>query len=254
MNEIVQIKDLIIGDELIQGTDSVELHRALEVKTDHRHWIKRRIQAARLVEHFDYEVLVNSDRNPSGGRPETIYALSADACKHVSMMEKTDRAFGVRRYFIEFEKAHRQPTVESLTEAIDRRVSEAMSRYADSRLKLMEAKLADFDLWPLGDYARSKKVIMLPREARPIGISLKSICRANGLRVGQAPSPARFNTPLRTYPKSVLDAHFALLLDRYRPVVQPSLFPVGVPQIKIPAGTGKTGVLLSQIKNDLAGK
>lgn len=97
----------VIGGEAVPAIDSRELHAVLEVKTPHRDWIKRRVADAHLVDHFDFEVSLNSARNPKGGRPDVVYLLTRDACKHIAMMEGTEIGHLVRLAFIEAEKRDR---------------------------------------------------------------------------------------------------------------------------------------------------
>ena len=96
-----------IGDQTVRAVDSRELHRLLEVQTVHRNWIRRRVEDAHLVEHFDFEVSLNSGRNPKGGRPDVSYLLTSDACKHIAMLEGTEIGHRIRVEFIEAEKRER---------------------------------------------------------------------------------------------------------------------------------------------------
>lgn len=107
MNIVIPFRLSEIGGQVVRAVDSRELHRLLEVKTGHRHWIKRRVEEAHLVEHFDFEVSVNSGRNPKGGRPDVSYLLTSDACKHIALMEGTEVGHRIRREFIEAEKRDR---------------------------------------------------------------------------------------------------------------------------------------------------
>ena len=109
MNELVLIRPATIGDEAVQAVDSFDLYRSLKVEAKHADWIKRRLRLANLREHFDFEVVLNSENN-SAGRPEVHYLLSLDAAKHIAMMEKTPVAWEVRCYFIEREKDSRLGT------------------------------------------------------------------------------------------------------------------------------------------------
>ena len=96
------------GKEKEQLVDARDLHEFLEVDTKFTMWIKRRISDCRLVESFDYEVLPDSVRNSSGGRYKEHYALTTDAAKLISMMEKTDKGDQARRYFLSVEKKYRE--------------------------------------------------------------------------------------------------------------------------------------------------
>ena len=41
----------------------------------------RRLRLANLREHFDFEVVLTSEKNPDGGRPEVRYLLTLDGAR-----------------------------------------------------------------------------------------------------------------------------------------------------------------------------
>jgi phage anti-repressor protein len=80
--------------------DSRDLHKVLEVKSEHYHWISRRLND--LEENSDYHVT----DDVSG---EKIYSLTEDAAKHFALMEKNEKGKMVRQWFIEREKVASRP-------------------------------------------------------------------------------------------------------------------------------------------------
>ncbi|GIM50619.1 antA/AntB antirepressor family protein [Capnocytophaga stomatis] len=87
-----------------RAVNARELHQFLGSKQYFADWIKNRINEYGFVENQDFEVIHNSMKNPSGGRPAKEYALSLDMAKELSMVEKTEQGRKARQYFIEMEK------------------------------------------------------------------------------------------------------------------------------------------------------
>lgn len=110
-----------------QGSSVVsarELHIFLEVRTRFNDWIKSRIITYGFQEEIDFVetegfteisvkplsdesegVLLENEKNPAGGRPQTDYALTLDMAKQLSMVEKNAKGKEARRYFINCERA-----------------------------------------------------------------------------------------------------------------------------------------------------
>lgn len=108
LQQLITISKNVISGEEIQTVDARELHLKLEVKTEFRHWIKRRIEDAKLIDGQDFIVTVKNDRcSTQGGQPSKEYMVSIDAAKHIAMMEGNEQGTKIRQYFIEFEKAAR---------------------------------------------------------------------------------------------------------------------------------------------------
>lgn len=80
----------------------------MEVKTQFKDWVVRRISEAMLLEGTDYLVLLKNEQNLQGGRPLKEYKLTLDAAKHIAMLEGNDKGRQARQYFIDFEKKARQ--------------------------------------------------------------------------------------------------------------------------------------------------
>lgn len=97
-----------IGGQTVRAVDSRELHRMLEVQTRHRDWIRRRVEEAHLVEHFDFEKSLKVERVSKRGPIGESYLLTSDSCKHISLMEGTEIGHRIRREFIEAEKRDRE--------------------------------------------------------------------------------------------------------------------------------------------------
>ena len=86
-----------------------ELHQFLEINTDFKNWIVRRIEEYGFTENQDFEVLVKNDRNSNGGRPSKEYIISINMAKELAMVEKNEKGKLARLYFIECEKVAKNP-------------------------------------------------------------------------------------------------------------------------------------------------
>lgn len=118
--ERIPIRTALIGGVEVNSVSARGLHKFLEVGNDFSTWMKEQIKRARLLEHRDFEVFLDNQGNPTGGRPRTAYILTIDAAKHIAMMAGKEKGFEVRDYFIEMERmalAHRQSV--SATNAIN---------------------------------------------------------------------------------------------------------------------------------------
>ena len=106
MNKIINIKEIVIGNEAINAVNSREIYKYLKVNTDFTVWIQRAIDKYDFREGEDYIIRkVASDI----GRPKTEYIVSLDMAKELCMVSKSKKGKEVRRYFIEVEKQARKP-------------------------------------------------------------------------------------------------------------------------------------------------
>ena len=109
-----------------QAVSARELHAFLENKTRFNDWITRRIEEYGFIENQDYEVLLNFEKNPNGGRPLNEYALSIDCAKEISMVEGNAKGKQARQYFIACEKKLKAALSPSISYA------ESLRQLADS--------------------------------------------------------------------------------------------------------------------------
>jgi len=136
---IVKIESRNFSGENINSVDARELWAALEVKTEFKDWINRRIDGYGFVEGKDFCSYLSES---TGGRPCKEYALTIDMGKEVAMLEGNERGKEVRRYFIEAEKKSRTiPAIpRTYLEAL-----EAAARIERERL-LLETKAKELEV------------------------------------------------------------------------------------------------------------
>ncbi|WP_332060812.1 antA/AntB antirepressor family protein [Bartonella sp. CB74] len=101
MNTLIPISKQAIGQETVQTVNARELHAFLEVKTNFKDWIIRRIQDYKFQEGYDFCSFLSES---SGGRPSKDYALTLDMAKELAMVERNEKGKQARQYFIECER------------------------------------------------------------------------------------------------------------------------------------------------------
>ena len=84
-----------------QTVNARELHAFLEVKSRFNDWVRNRINECRFIENQDFVTLT---KNLVSGGQQTEYFLTLDAAKHFAMLERNEKGFEARQYFIDCEK------------------------------------------------------------------------------------------------------------------------------------------------------
>ena len=107
ISQLLPVMSRKVGEDEVHAVNARDLHRFLGVKSRFDDWIKNRIKDFEFTEHKDFEVFLNSQENPQGGRPPRDYALTMDMAKELAMVERTPRGKQARLYFIEVEKSWR---------------------------------------------------------------------------------------------------------------------------------------------------
>jgi phage anti-repressor protein len=119
----IQITKHIIGDENLQAVDARQLHGNLEVKTEFKDWIKRKIKKYDFVDGSDFSSFLSES---IGGRPSTEYVVTIHMAKELAMLENNDQGKKIRKYFIEVEKKARnqiQALPQNYEEALEQLLS-----------------------------------------------------------------------------------------------------------------------------------
>ena len=118
MQDLIKIKDAVIGNEEQPTVDARELWVALKSKRDFSTWIKDR-----LVDFEEDKDFSPNLAKSSLGRPAIEYILTLDTAKHLAMLERNEQGRKIRQYFIEVEKAYRKqantdPVLQQLAQRI----------------------------------------------------------------------------------------------------------------------------------------
>lgn len=112
MNEIITISQAMINNTEVNAVNARDLHAVLESKYQFADWIKSRLEETDAIENIDYIIVSEkTETMTEHGKKASIrneYILSTDIAKEIAMLERNEVGKKVRRYFIEFEKAHKQ--------------------------------------------------------------------------------------------------------------------------------------------------
>lgn len=139
MTELIPINKADFNGAEINSVNARELHEVLESKQDFSTWIKKRLDEVDAVENVDFIVFHKKMENSNGGRPQIEYILSTDIAKEIAMLERNEVGKKVRRYFIEFEKMHKQKVI-PLTQAEILAQSAALLVEQERRTAALETK------------------------------------------------------------------------------------------------------------------
>ena len=112
MTELIPINKADFNGAEINSVNARELHAVLESKYQFADWIKSRLEETDAVENIDYIIVSEkTETMTEHGKKASIkneYILSTDIAKEIAMLERNEVGKKVRRYFIEFEKMHKQ--------------------------------------------------------------------------------------------------------------------------------------------------
>lgn len=110
IEQVLQIKEQMLGDYSVQAVSGRALHKALESGKDYMPWIRSKIKSLKM----DYDVhyteartqIQIGDSAQVGAHPliVTDHIIPIDFAKVIAMMSKTDAGDRVREYFLACEK------------------------------------------------------------------------------------------------------------------------------------------------------
>lgn len=100
--QLIPVTPSTIGGHTIQTVNGRTLHTFLEVQSNFRDWIGRRIEEYDFKEDIDFRSFLSE--TPQGGRPAKEYALTLNMGKELAMVERTTKGKQARQYFIECEQ------------------------------------------------------------------------------------------------------------------------------------------------------
>lgn len=104
MQELITIREQMIGSEAAQTVDARELHAFLASKQSFATWIKARIDQYDFAEGVDFAIFNGTVDKSARGRPTKDYAITLDMAKQLSMVERNEQGKKARLYFIECER------------------------------------------------------------------------------------------------------------------------------------------------------
>jgi len=137
MTELIPINKADFNGTEINSVNARELHAVLESKQDFSTWIKKRLDETDAVENVDF--ICFHKKMEANNATMIEYILSTDIAKEIAMLERNEVGKKVRRYFIEFEKMHKQKVI-PLTQAEILAQSAALLVEHERRTAALETK------------------------------------------------------------------------------------------------------------------
>lgn len=181
MNDIIAIRNDVIGLNSVQTVDAREMHSFLEVGKDFATWIKDRIAQFTFIENQDFVVAPQNGGavNNGGGHNRKDYYLTLDMAKEIAMVERNDKGKQARQYFIECErrlKEEKKPASQSeiiLMLAQQNVAIEQSVARQQQQLSSLEVRIEQV--------ADSRIMTSCPQNAEPITVIRRRIGLKHGL-------------------------------------------------------------------------
>lgn len=210
MKQLIKITQSEDG-QLVSARD---LHEFLEYGTPFTTWIKRQLEYG-FSEGVDYQAYNNfvSASNGVGGSVKTDYMLTLDCAKHIAMLQRNEKGFEARKYFIEIEKKARElvkpMSTLDLLEATIKSMREQRVELDEIRQDLHELKAITKtrpDYFTIVGFATLNGMAVGLKLAQRLGASAAKMCKDQGIQTESIPDP-RFGL-VRMYPKFILEEVF----------------------------------------------
>lgn len=135
MDQLIPLQQADGGETMINLRD---LHSFLEVKTEFRHWIKRRIEKYSFVEGTDYT------RSKMTALNDYEYFGTISMAKQLTMVENNEKGKKAREYFIAVENEYRQEKLNAPKKNAAQLFMESAQLFNqhENRISALESKLA----------------------------------------------------------------------------------------------------------------
>ena len=104
IEEVLKIEVKSINNQELKTINGRNLHQWLDVKSEFRHWIKRRIKKYQFTENRDY-LTINKKINRQIFKE---YYLTIDMAKQLAMVENNKKGLEARQHFIKCEEVLKQ--------------------------------------------------------------------------------------------------------------------------------------------------
>jgi phage anti-repressor protein len=104
IEEVLQIKEQMLGDYSVQAVDGRSLYDALEIKARFRDWMPTKLIEAGAILDKDYTTY-EREKIRSGGSDYREYTICISLAKDIAMLSRGNAAQKVRDYFKQCEKS-----------------------------------------------------------------------------------------------------------------------------------------------------
>ena len=161
-----------------------ELHAALGVETDYRHWFSRMCEYG-FIERKDFQTILTES---TGGRPSADHAISIPMAKELCMLQRNNMGKKFRQYFITVEEAWNSPekVMERAMQITHQRALEAEKRIfglLEEKETLEVALNMSLQYYTVAKYNKVFKMDWDQTRCQKIGKQLTAYCRARAIEV-----------------------------------------------------------------------
>ncbi len=172
MNELIKI-ELNENQEPIVG--GRELHAALGIETDYRHWFTRMCEYG-FTENQDYVRVVQKCPTPGGMQDVVNHAIKLDMAKEIAMIQRNDAGKNVRQYFIQVEKDFNSPE----------KIMARALKIAENKINLLTVDMKELE----DKLEEQKPKVLFANAVETSNTSilvgdLAKLLRQNGIEIGQ---------------------------------------------------------------------
>jgi anti-repressor protein len=106
MDELIKIEVNSNNEQAVLARD---LHSKLGILKDFSDWFKMQVERLNLQEGRDFTPFWGSKTEGRGGHNKIEYVVPIDIAKHICMISGGEKAYAIREYFIQVERAWNSP-------------------------------------------------------------------------------------------------------------------------------------------------
>lgn len=141
-NELIPVYKNEEGQKLINAR---ELHEWLGVGKDFTSWIKDRINQYGFIENADYTSFTEIGEREIGATRRSVYVITLDMAKELSMVERTLKGKEARQYFIKCEEKLKEGSTKQLSPMDQLRLQYQVLEMQDKRIEGVAKKVDDLE-------------------------------------------------------------------------------------------------------------
>jgi len=161
-----------------------ELHAALEVGTEYRHWFPRMCEYG-FSEGKDFRSILTES---TGGRPSTDHAVTISMAKELCMLQRSEVGKKFRLYFIQCEENWNSPEkiMERALQIAHQRAIEAERRIfglIEEKDMLETALNESLRFYTVAKYNKTFRKDWTLTKCKEIGKKLSAYCRARAIEI-----------------------------------------------------------------------
>jgi len=158
----------------VQLVDARILHNFLEVATEFKNWIVRRIEEYGFRDGLDFRSFLTES---TGGRPSKEYHLSINMAKELGMIERSEKGRQIRQYFLQMEQIAQTAFADPSVLAAHIQVQQQLLNRSDEVISIYQ-ELSEMRKAQLNQLKKQFNAVGHPH--RPAEIAAVVRCRAEG--------------------------------------------------------------------------